>query len=272
MKKQSSEFQGRGTKKFNQLSQGRGACFKLGVDLRSVSDQFFGVIVSLILQMQSFEVCLELTNFLQEKLAPKCAAKQEELSGTALSAIRDFQKWLAPLSREVWNCFGNRKGIEAPHSFTLKRRQDLSPSEQAWFGHESGSQDVLDDDNSVYCCVKTYMRNTCLQSPGPILILPPGRERHAHGEPRDVCARTPMTKQRIDQLMKLKSKLQDYGLRKAADALHGLVFDRSYTLPRLNWLESGWQVDRANRGGSGNYFFPHLPASSWRLFSRDKHR
>ena len=228
--------------------------------------------MSLILQMQSFEVCLELMNFLQEKLAPKCAAKQEELSGTALSAIRDFQKWLAPLNREVWNCFGNRKGIEAPHSFTLKRRQDLSPSEQAWFGHEFRSQDVPDDDNSVYCCVKTYMRDTCLQSPGPILILPSGRERHVHGEPRDVCARKPMTQQRIDQLMKLKHKLQDYGLKKAADALHGLVFDRSYTLPRLRWLASGWQVERANRGDSGNYFFPHLPASSWRLFSRDKHR
>jgi hypothetical protein len=81
-----------------------------------------------------------------------------------------------------------------------------------------------------------------------------------------------MTKQRIDQLMKLKSKLQDNGLWKAADALHGLVFDRSYTLPRLNWLESGWQVDQANPWDSGNYFFPHLPASSWRLFSRDKRR
>ena len=81
----------------------------------------------------------------------------------------------------------------------------MSPSEQAWFGHESGSQDVPDDDNSVYCCVKTYMRDTCLQSPGPILLLPSGRERHVHGEPRDVCARTPMAKQRIDQLMKLKS-------------------------------------------------------------------
>jgi hypothetical protein len=52
--------------------------------------------------MQSFEVCLELMIFLQEKLAPKCAAKQEELSGTALSAIREFQQWLAPLNREVW--------------------------------------------------------------------------------------------------------------------------------------------------------------------------
>jgi hypothetical protein len=61
-----------------------------------------------------------------------------------------------------------------------------------------------------------------------------------------------MTKQRIDQLMKLKSKLQDYGLRKAADALHGLLGLRqvihSATLELAGkWLASGPSKSRGLR-------------------------
>ena len=53
----------------------------------------------------------------------------------------------------------------------------------------------------------------------------------------------------------------------AAKALHALMYDRSYSLPAFPWLSRGWVVDRADRGDSDNYFPPHLPASSWRLFA-----
>ena len=69
--------------------------------------------------------------------------------------------------------------------------------------------------------------------------------------------------------MKLAERLKENGLGRAAAAMHALVFDRSYSLPSLPWLRSGWQVDRADRGDKGNFFFHHLPASSWRLFAGD---
>lgn len=206
-------------------------------------------------------------NFLLEKLRAKFAAKQEVVTQTCLSGIRDFAKWCDPLNRTVWNCWGNRRGQEAPHAFTYKQGRDLNRSEKAWL-QESRSLDVSED---VYCCVKTYMRDTTLQQ-APVLVLPAQRHEQLVGEPQEVCSRHPMGKKKIDNYTKLKAKLKNYGLHKAADALHALMFDRSYTLPALPWLRHGWTVERADRGDSGNYFFPHLPASSWKLFAGEKRR
>ena len=225
-------------------------------------DQLFGVIVCLILQLGSFQTILELMQYLLEKLRAKFAAKQEVVTQTCLSAVRDFAKWCQPLQRSVWNCWGNRLGQESPHSFTYKQGRELTRSEQAWFDESRG----LDVSEDVYCCVKTYMRDTTLQQ-APVLILPADRHERLVGEPREVCGRHAMGKPKIDNYTKLKAKLKDYGLMEAAKALHALMYDRSYSLPAFPWLSRGWVVDRADRGDSGNYFFPHLPASSWRLFA-----
>ena len=210
--------------------------------------------------------------YLLEKMREKFAAKQEVVTYTALTAIRDFAKWTSPLQRTIWNCWGNREETEAPHSFTFKQGRDLSRSEKAWLVAPE-SQGVaesrrLNESEDVYCCVKTYMRDTTLQQ-APAIVLPVGREGQIVGEPREVCARHPMGNKKINNYTKLEVKLRDYGMRRAADALHALVHDRSYSLISLQWLRSGWVVDRADRGDSGNYFFPHLPASSWKLFSGD---
>ena len=225
-------------------------------------DQLFGVIVSLILLLNSFQTIAELMRYLLEKLRAKFAAKQEVITQTSLTAVRDFIKWCEPLERSVWNCWGNRLGQESPHSFTFKQGRELTRSEQAWFDESRG----LDVSEDVYCCVKTYMRDTTLQQ-APVLILPADRHERLVGEPREVCARHAMGKPKIDNYTKLKAKLKDYGLKEAADALHALMYVRSYSMPTFPWLSRGWVVDRADRGDSGNYFFPHLPASSWKLFA-----
>ena len=219
-----------------------------------VPDQLFGVIVCLILQMAHFQTIVELMQYLWEKLKEKFAAKAEEVTWTCLSAIRDFQRWMAPLDRCVWNCFANRELIEAPHSFSFKLGCDLSQSDRAWLGPESRSLDVSED---VYCCVKTYMRDSHLQQE-PMLILPAGREERLVGEPRDVCNRHAMSKEKIHNYTKLATKLKEHGLSRAATALHGLVFDRSFSLPALPWLCVGWRVQREGRRDSGN-FFPSPP-------------
>ena len=234
-------------------------------------DQLFGVIVALILQLGAFETILELMEHLLSKLRAKFAAKQEVVTQTCLSAIRDFAKWCAPLNRTVWNCWGNRNGQEAPHAFTFKQGRDLSQSERAWLEPSEGASRSLGVSEDVYCCVKTYMRDTQLQQE-PVLVLPAERHALLVDEPREVCSRHAMGKKKIENYTKLKAKLKDYGMTRAADALHALMYDRTYAFPALRWLRHGWTVERADRGDSGNYFFPHLPASSWRLFAGDKRR
>ena len=81
------------------------------------------------------------------------------------------------------------------------------------------------------------------------------------------CAVDTMGKPKANNCTKLKAKLQDYGLKLAIDALHALMHNQKYTLPALRWLCHSWVLDRADRGDSGNYSFPHLPASSWRRFA-----
>lgn len=221
--------------------------------------------VCLILQMGCFQTIVELMEYLRGKLKEKFAAKAEEVTWTCLSAIRDFQRWMTPLDRCAWNCFANREGIEAPHSFSFKLGRDLCQSDRAWLGPASRSLDVSED---VYCCVKTYMRDTQLQQE-PTLILPVGRDERLADEPRDICSRHAMSKEKINNYMKLATKLKDNGLSRAAQALHALVFDRSFSLPAFPWLRSGWRVERDYGDNSGNFFFRHLPASSWRLFTGD---
>ena len=207
------------------------------------TDQLFGVVVSLILKMTNFQTILELMNYLLEKLREKFGAKAEQVTQTCLSAIRDFQRWMEPLDRTVWNCFGNRNGVEAPHAFSFKLGRDLCDSEKAWLG---GVLRCPGESEDVYCCVKTYMHDTQLQQ-APVIILPAGRHERLVGEPQDVCSRKPMPKTEVDNYMKLTTKLKEHGLDRAATALHALVLDQSYSLPTLPWLASGWRVDREDR-------------------------
>ena len=57
------------------------------------------------------------------------------------------------------------------------------------------------------------------------------------------CAVDTMGKLKIDKYTNLKAKLQDYGLKQAADALHALMRSQKYILPALPWLCRGWVVD-----------------------------
>ena len=98
-------------------------------------------------------------------------------------------------------------------------------------------------------------------------ILLADHHEHLLGEPHEVCCRHTMGKPKIDSCTKSKARLQDYGLKQAVDALHALMHNQKDTLPALLWLCRSWVVDRADRGDSGNYYFPHLPGSSWRQFA-----
>ena len=230
------------------------------------ADQLFGVIVSLILGIGAFETPDELMEYLLEKLRPKFAAKQELVTGTMLTAVRDFKKWLKPLNRTLWNAFANRQQKEAPHTFTFKQGRELTYSEKMWFG-DAASRSLGADD--VYCSVKTYMHSRTLQQE-PVLAIPHGRENLVARAPADVVARHPLSLDRVKELLALEMKLMSHGLHRASQALHTMVVDTSWSVPPLPWLSCNGEVTWLDRSDSGNYYFPHLPNSSFRLFSADR--
>jgi hypothetical protein len=232
----------------------------------SRADQLFGVIVSLILSIGTFQTPDELMEYLLEKLRPKFAAKQELVTGTMLTAVRDFKTWLKPLNRTLWHAFANRQQKEAPHAFTFKQGRELSHSEKMWFGEEASRSLGVED---IYCCVKTYMHSRTLQQE-PVLAVPDGRASLIGRAPTDVVARHPLSLDRVKELLKLEMKLLSHGLHHASQALHSLIVDNSWSVPPLPWLSNDGEVAWLDRSDSGNYYFPHLPNSSFRLFAADR--
>ena len=224
------------------------------------------MIVSLILSIGAFETPSELMDYLLEKLRPKFAAKQELVTGTMLTAVRDFKKWLDPLNRTLWNAFANRQQKEAPHAFTFKQGRELTHSEKRWFGDEVSRSLGVED---TYCCVKTYMHSRTLQQE-PVLAIPHGRENLVAKEPADVVARHPLSLDRVKELLALEMKLPDYGMHRAAQALRSMIVDTTWSVPPLLWLSSDGEVTWFDRSDSGNFYFPHLPSSSFRLFASDR--
>lgn len=293
-------------------------------------DQFFSLIVSLILKCHHFEAPEELLAFLQKELQPKFQAKhedpgilpapfvqgrdcmagavshvvfmrmrcapraqprklaicsmrivqscsfaqgaqrvrREELRTEIVTGLRDWQGWICGLNRTISQCFMNRQGHEAPHSFIFKLGRNLRPAERQWLGQGQRGTD------EVYALVKDYMSSPDLRQ-APEVVLPTGRCT-ATPVPEMVCARLPLGAKTIQDYTKLALKCREHGLDTAAAALQRLMFDLSYHLPPLPWLQDPavrfrWaQVPGEGRQAAGsNRFFPHLP-STFDLLARDR--
>lgn len=134
-------------------------------------DQLFGLVVSLVLQRFKFQEPADLVAHLEQTLRARVQAKGEELHVNQLGTVRDFGNWLAPVRRELFNALASREGIEAPHSFTMKRREDLTP-EEAVLAQAApcipavpALQAVPALPADTMCIVKTYMRDKHPQQP-----------------------------------------------------------------------------------------------------------
>ena len=82
----------------------------------------------------------------------------------------------------------------------FKQGRDLGRLEKAWLG-AAGREGVagartLSECEDVYCCVKRYTRDTMLQQ-AIVLVLPSARQEQLVHELREVCARHPLSKQKI---------------------------------------------------------------------------
>ena len=194
-------------------------------------DQFFSLCVSLILKCHHYQEPSELLKFLEVELRPKFQAKQEELFTDVVSGVYDWQAWLLDLNRTISNCFANRKGQEAPHSFCFKRAASLRPAERRWGGgaleHRSNGD--------VYTLVKDYMCSPDLRQ-APAVVIPVDRKTRTP-LPQTVAPRIPMGAEKIKGYTTLAMKCGEYGLPRAKAGLEAFMFDFSYTLPELEWMQ-----------------------------------
>ena len=89
-------------------------------------DQFFSVLFFLLHRHRKWQSAKALLDALTPELRERFSARSENFYATPLTHIRDFQTWLSPIECKQYNCWNGRYGIETPHSFSYKRRRDLS--------------------------------------------------------------------------------------------------------------------------------------------------
>ena len=236
-------------------------------------DQLFSILVALILRCHHFQTPQELLHFLTKELQPKFEAKKEELHSEMVTAVRDWQSWLLGLQRTLTHCWANRKGQEAPHSFSFKRGRGISPAEAEWLKPPGGQVTSIPGGqvtsnhielDAVYCCVKEYMGSRDLKQ-APVLVLPRTRTL-ATPLPDHAASRIPLGAAVINNYTKLACKCHEFNLPNAAQGLQDLLFDFSYELPPLTWLtdpdvRNRWLGVGEAEGAPGKHkYFPHFPA------------
>ena len=220
---------------------------------------------------QAVVVCVSLHDFLV-LVGSIFEGKSEPLTVETFDFVRDFLCWTAPLKIELYNAFGTRQGIEAPHSFVYKMRRDLLAHERAMIPERSRCH--RGEDCDVFCCVKTYMHSNHLQQP-PLMVLPAKRVRAGDlsSTPTSILDRERFSLERRDELLGLAELLRRpaFNLQRGADALEQLVAGPGQVeLPESPWLASDARDYYSPLVSSGNELYPHLPDSSWHLLVRFK--
>jgi len=117
-------------------------------------DQLFAVLMHILLQYGHYETPEEMLEILCQGLREKVAAKHEQLIAKHLTSVRNWAAWLAYLDMGLSNCWANRGGLEAAHSFSYKLYQKLSTADLVWLSHD---ETLAAHPMDVYCCIKAYM-------------------------------------------------------------------------------------------------------------------
>ena len=237
-------------------------------------DQFFGMIKQHVLRRCKAQTKEEFMQAIKVHMTPIVETKSETLHVDTFEHVRDFGDWMTPLRIFLYNAWGTRAGIEAPHSFVYKMRRDLLARERAMI--PKTARGCTGDDCDVFCCVKAYMHSSDLQQP-PLMVLPASRcrEETMHPAPRTTVPREPFTDDRCKELRALASLLRapHFDLQRGADALEKLAEGEPPVPAELaptSWLASDEADYFAPMVPSGNELYPHLPESSWHLLVRFK--
>ncbi len=233
-------------------------------------DQLFGLVLSLILSRKVFQTPEEFMDLLDVEFRDRVSAKGERLTTEVISGVRDFKSWLAPMRCQLQHAFGNRFGIEAPHAFSFKFRQDLCHADV----HDVDRPGILLPGHplDVMVCVKAYMASRNLQDP-PTLVIPHRSLTNVNSsEPLDSKHLHPLTEGSIKAYFALASicdEISSHDMSKAASALRTLATDRTCVLPWSRFLSQN-HPPRLREKELGHPMFPHLPDVSWRLVSRTR--
>jgi hypothetical protein len=232
-------------------------------------DQLFSLIAALVLRKKQYLSPSAIADILQESLEPRFAARNEKFQAEMLNGVRSFTQWLAPLAERgihLHNAFMTRGGQEAPHSFSYRRAESLTPTELAMLPAAERQALMARD---VSSCVKTYVRDIELQQP-PVLIVRPNELADLGPEPLELVLRKPLTNKLLEGYLTLAQACErDLDMPLAANALRDLVQAREYTMCHSPFLTSQHaRLQRTSLEDLGHPYFPHLPKSSWRLLAR----
>lgn len=233
-------------------------------------DQLFSLLCQYVIRRRRWQTPEEFQRIVQEMLAPRIAERGELLVVRGLRCIRDYVSWLEPQKVTLYGCWGNREGLEAPHSFAFKKRSDLNRDELAQV-RGLRLRGIAEDPGDVFCCVKTYMRDTRLQQP-PVLVLPKARRDRVHGRPSTVLTAEPlnMTDARAAQLEAMATVYEKraYGYYRAARALRDLArCTQAPPVPAPGWLDEP-AMAQPPVVDAGNEYFGHLPEMSWHMHAK----
>ena len=92
-------------------------------------DQIFSVLLSLVVRRHRFHTPDELVLDIQIAMRKVFADRPEVVSAVLLGEIFDCGAWLGAQGVHLHNAWVSRDGVDAPHNFCYKMREDLTAGE-----------------------------------------------------------------------------------------------------------------------------------------------
>ena len=134
-------------------------------------DHFFGELLP-ILRRNHFECLEDMQQLLQKELQVRAENCQEQLQVETMTAIHDFTGWMDVTGVRLMNRSRKKQPQERcaipAHSFTYKRREDLSASEREQLPASTAQGHAQD----VFAIIKARMHHGHDQAKPPVLTLP----------------------------------------------------------------------------------------------------
>ena len=237
-------------------------------------DQVFSVLLALVVRRHRFHTPMELVTEIQIAMDKVFADRQEEISAQFLGKVYDFGTWLDAEGVLLHNAWVSREGVDAPHSFCYKMREDLTAEEsQAALRHRLPHAPEHED---VFCITKRWMHSEHAQA--PVLVLPRARLQllQSPGPVQRKFATEAMRDKRKAELEDLATHLEnmtedwgsDFSYFRAATALRDLAAERLPPPAVHHWL---WQADGQRNGPpphTRNRYFNYIPDMAWSLLAR----
>ena len=117
----------------------------------------------LVVRRRRFHTPDELVMEIQIAMANVFADRPEEVSASLLGEIFDFKAWLDAEGVHLHNAWVPRGGVDAPHSFCYKLREDLTGEEVQCSAVRRPPAPLHHED--VFCLTKRWMHSETVVAP-----------------------------------------------------------------------------------------------------------